>query len=351
VTPEVARRAGENPRRGALLREVAIVGAFPCIPTEGFPVLLRPRRALAVLVLPALLVAGCGSGKDATSDGSAQLNAVKVAGRTGEKPTITVPSSFKVTATSIRVLTAGGGPKVETGQKVTVDYVLVNGRDGKEVETTFGKQATTFTADPGQLLPGLVKGMTGQTVGSRVLVGIPPADAFKDQGNSQLGVQKDDTLVFVLDLKSARTPLAKAEGTPVAPKAGLPTVVVDDKGKPTITLPVGKAPTQLVAQPLVKGTGAAVKAGQTLTVHYTGVVWPGGRLFDSSFKGGKPASFGIGVGQVIKGWDQGLVGQPVGSRVLLVIPPALGYGAQGQKDAGIKGTDTLVFVVDLLDAG
>jgi peptidylprolyl isomerase len=105
-----------------------------------------------------------------------------------------------------------------------------------------------------------------------------------------------------------------------------------------------------VVQPLITGSGPAVQAGQTVTVHYTGVIWGTGRVFDSSWKTGEPVPFVIGGGQVIKGWDQGLVGQTVGSQVLLVIPPDLGYGSAGNSGGGIKGTDTLVFVVDILDA-
>jgi peptidylprolyl isomerase len=302
---------------------------------------LRVARTLVALAVPAVLLAGCGSDsgsadKGGSDQGAAALAAVKVDGKAGEKPKVTVKAPFSLKATSTRVITPGKGPEIE---------------NGKEVESTFGRQPSTFTADEKQLIKGLVTGMTGQQAGSRVLVGIPPTDAFGAQGNSQLGVQKDDTLLFVLDIESIRTPLAQATGAPVAPRAGLPTVKVDDKGQPTITVPKTTAPTKLVTQPLIKGTGDAVKSGQTITVHYTGVVWPGGKVFDSSFKRGQPASFPIGVGQVVKGWDQGLVGQTVGSRVLLVIPPALGYGKNGQPDAGIKGTDTLVFVVDILDAG
>jgi peptidylprolyl isomerase len=311
---------------------------------------LRIARTLAALAIPAVLLTACGSGSADTLTGDSALSAVKVDGTAGEKPTVTVKAPFSVKETSTRVITAGKGPKVATGQKVVADYVLLNGRDGKELQSTFGREPSVFTADEQQLIKGLVRGLTGQQAGSRVLVGIPPADAFGAEGSSQLGVQKDDTLLFVLDIKSIRTPLPQATGSPVPPKAGLPTVVVDGKGKPTITVPAGKAPTELVTQPLVKGTGPAVKAGQTITVHYTGVVWPGGKLFDSSFTRGQPVGFPIGVGQVVKGWDQGLVGQTVGSRVLLVIPPALGYGKEGQPAAGIKGTDTLVFVVDILDA-
>jgi peptidylprolyl isomerase len=311
---------------------------------------LRIARTLAALAVPAVLLAGCGSGSanDSNSTGDSALAAVKVAGKPGEKPAVTVKAPFSVKATSTRVVTPGKGPKVATGQSVNVHYVLVNGRDGKEIQSTYGQPRVVFTADEKLLIKGLVRGITGQQVGSRVLVAIPPADAFGAQGNSQLGVQKDDTVLFALDFLSI--PRAKADGTPVPPKAGLPTVTVDGKGEPTITVPKTKAPTSLVAQPLIKGTGPVVKSGQTLTAHYAGVVWPGGKLFDSSFKRGQPANFPIGIGQVVKGWDQGLVGQTVGSRVLLVIPPALGYGKNGQPEAGIKGTDTLVFVVDVLAA-
>ena len=93
-----------------------------------------------------------------------------------------------------------------------------------------------------------------------------------------------------------------------------------------------------------------VTAGQTISVHYTGVVYDGGKQFDSSWDRGQPADFVIGKGQVIAGWDEGLVGQTVGSQVLLVVPPDKGYGADGQPAAGIKGTDTMVFVVDILGA-
>jgi peptidylprolyl isomerase len=105
-----------------------------------------------------------------------------------------------------------------------------------------------------------------------------------------------------------------------------------------------------VVQPLVVGTGPVVQAGQTVSVHYTGIVYGTGKQFDSSWDRGQPADFVIGQGQVIPGWDTAIVGQTVGSQLLLVIPPAEGYGTTGNSSAGISGTDTLVFVVDILDA-
>jgi peptidylprolyl isomerase len=124
-------------------------------------------------------------------------------------------------------------------------------------------------------------------------------------------------------------------------------------GKPaTITVPKGaKAPTKTVVQPLIEGGGGVVKKGQTVRVAYTGALWKDGSVFDSSAS--RPEQpyfdFPIGGGQVIKGWDEGLQGQKVGSRVLLVIPPADGYGTAGSPPK-ISGTDTLVFVVDILAA-
>jgi peptidylprolyl isomerase len=315
-----------------------------------------PRlRTAAIVLLSVAMLAACGtsskSGSEATSPDLDNLNGVSVLGGAGAKPGLVFTSPFTVSATTTRVLTAGTGATISKGQKVTIDLLIVNGRDGKEMDTTFGKQPTSLVADPKKVFPGLVKGIVGQKVGSRVLVAIPPADAFGVQGNKDAGVEKDDTLIALLDLESARSVLAQAKGTPVPPVPGLPSVTIAATGKPTIAIPVAVPPKQLVKQLLLKGDGPVVKAGQKITVHYTGVVWAGGKEFDSSFKTGRPAEFAIGVGQVVKGWDQGLVGQTVGSRLILVIPPALGYGAAGQPQAGIKGTDTLVFVIDILDAG
>src|SRR5262249_34676961 len=159
----------------------------------------------------------------------------------------------------------------------------------------------------------------------RVLLAISPKDGLTKKLKSSK-VKKNDTLLFVIDVKSKRSPLARATGDAVTPAAGLPTVALADNGKPTITIPSGAtAPTSLVVQPLIKGTGPAVQKGQTISVHYTGVIWNTGKQFDSSWDRGTPLDVVIGAGNVIAGWDEGLVGQTVGSQVLLVIPPDKGY--------------------------
>lgn len=315
-------------------------------------------RLLAALLLPALLVAGCASADPEPASSSSaggpvpsSLKQVKVTGDVGKKPTVKLGQTPTVLPrTGTVVVKQGNGAKVTQGQRVTVDYLLLNAKDGKEADTSFGKQPANFVADPTKLMPGLANSLIGQKVGSRVLAGVAPRDGFGAEGNTELGFGKDDGLIFVLDLKAAATPLKKATGTPVTPAAGLPTVKDNGTQAPTITAPKTPAPAKTVVQPLIKGSGPALKAGQTISAAYVGQVYATGKVFDSSYRSGQLLQQVVGAGQLIPGFDKGLVGQTVGSRVLLVIPPADGYGKTGNTQAGIKGTDTLVFVVDLLDA-
>jgi peptidylprolyl isomerase len=116
--------------------------------------------------------------------------------------------------------------------------------------------------------------------------------------------------------------------------------------EPTVTVPPGAPPTQLESTDLITGTGPAAKAGDTVTVQYVLATYSSGKVIQASWTS-QPFSFTLGEGQVIPGWDQGVVGMKVGGRRELVIPPSLGYGSQSP-GAGISANDTLVFVVDLL---
>lgn len=121
--------------------------------------------------------------------------------------------------------------------------------------------------------------------------------------------------------------------------------------KPTITHREGEPEKSLVTEVLKEGDGPEVKKGELLTANYLGQIWRDGKVFDNSYDRGAPSSFPIGVGGVISGWDEGLVGKKIGSRVLLSIPSDKGYGpAGGNKEAGITKDDTLIFVVDLISA-
>ncbi|MGB3734719.1 MAG: FKBP-type peptidyl-prolyl cis-trans isomerase [Ilumatobacter sp.] len=117
--------------------------------------------------------------------------------------------------------------------------------------------------------------------------------------------------------------------------------------KPDVTIPDEQPPTELVIEDLTVGDGDVAAAGQQVTVHYVGVSWSTGEQFDASWDRMEPFAFGLGQGQVIAGWDEGVQGMKIGGRRRLTIPPAMGYGAAGAGGV-IAPNETLVFVVDLL---
>jgi peptidylprolyl isomerase len=118
--------------------------------------------------------------------------------------------------------------------------------------------------------------------------------------------------------------------------------------KPDLSIPAGDAPSELVLEDITVGDGKEAVAGTNVEVHYVGVAWSTQRQFDASWDRNDTFSFRLGAGQVISGWDQGVAGMRVGGRRSITIPPHMGYGAAGAGGV-IKGGETLVFVVDLLD--
>jgi peptidylprolyl isomerase len=304
------------------------------------------RRLTVFLLLGSIALAGTAIPAGAESTSFAD---VKVKGAVGVVPTLDFSTPFSAETTVHREITRGTGAKVPKGAKVAIDYLVVDARTGKQLESSFGMGPASIVLDKKQAVAGLVTSLVGSHIGSRVLIALAPKEGVAE-GVKAPGVKKNDTLLFVMDVVSARTALKRATGTRVDPVAGLPTVKLGKQGKPAITIPKTTAPATLVAQPLIVGRGPTVTAGQTITVHYTGVVWNSGKTFDSSWSRGAPVDFKIGTGEVIAGWDEGLIGRTVGSQLLLVIPPDKGYGASGNSKAGISGTDSLVFVVDILDA-
>ncbi len=166
--------------------------------------------------------------------------------------------------------------------------------------------------------------------------------------------------LFVLLSRSGSSSTATATTTTTASTTtttlesalGKPCVALADPlpaGAPEVPVPVGDPPSDLVSQDLVTGTGATVALGDSVTVNYIGVSCSTGKIFDSSYTRGTPATFTLAEGQLIEGWTSGLPGMQVGGRRLLVIPPSLGYGSTGQ--GAIAPDETLVFVVDVVDAG
>jgi FKBP-type peptidyl-prolyl cis-trans isomerase len=312
-------------------------------------------RRIAVLLSAPLLavaplaVAACGS------SGSSSNPTVTVSGTFGANPKISIPAQKAGSNLTVKTLIQGNGPTLNKSEAFVGNYAVYiwNGKTHKLAQSTF--QTKTPQLFSGTLLPGLETALQGKKMGSRVLAVIPPKDGYGKSGNSSAGVSASDTLVFVIDMLKEFPNKAAATGSQVSNGGGaLPSVTAKSGTAPVITIPSSahKPPAGLVTKTLIKGSGPVVTKGQTVVTQYVGSIWRTGKVFDSSWSRGEPFGFTIGAtpSQVITGWDKGLVGQTVGSRVMLIVPPAYGYGKTGSSQAGIKGTDTLVFVVDILGA-
>ncbi|WP_425956431.1 FKBP-type peptidyl-prolyl cis-trans isomerase [Xylanimonas sp. McL0601] len=271
-----------------------------------------------------------------TAQDVAALAGVKVEGKAGAEPTLSFDKPFTVSVPTTRSLEKGTGDALKEGQLLRLHYVMYQG-DGTRLGSSWkegkGKPESIVLGD--KSLGVINDALSGAKVGARALVANPTAS--KDGTTT--------TLLMLMEVASVGA--ARAEGEAVTPAAGLPTVTLADNGEPSIKIPSGyAAPKDLVVQPLIKGSGAAVTAEQTVTVQYTGWTFDG-KSFDSSWTNGSPATFQLS--QVIKGWTNGLAGQTVGSQVLLVIPADQAYGAE-KSDSNALAGQPLVFVVDILDA-
>jgi len=317
------------------------------------------RRVAALLAVPALLfTASCGS--DGDSNGDAAAGVAQVKGKVGEKPEISVPKDGKPSEKTVtKTVSEGSGTAIKASDFVRLDWTVEKWGSDKELGGTWAapsasgstprQQSVEQVGKPSQQLPAKVfEAVKGKKPGSRIVVQGTAGDLIGQNLNPSSGITAKDVLIWVVDPVAAAAVDAKAEakGTQAAPEPGLPEVKAPSQRAATITIPKGaKAPKGLEEQVLIQGKGKKVEAGQGLVAQYTGVKWEDGKKFDSSWDHGGATAFQIGTGAVVPGWDKGLVGKNVGDRVLLVIPPSLGYGANPSSELA---KNTLVFVVDIL---
>ncbi len=271
---------------------------------------------------------------------TAKLDSLKLTDNGDKKaPGVDFTKPLDVKEPTVKVVTEGSGDRLKANQVADISILAVSGKDGSTLEDTFAKDP-----EPLELNDALKTGnaviynaFVGAKIGSQLALAVPGKAASEgaEAGPTQLLVVK------VLSAKDAPKVLDKPEGDTVTPPAGLPSVKENDKGIPEISINGSPAPTALVAQDLIKGKGPEVKATDQVVVNYVGVTHADGKKFDSSYDSGKTATFPLNG--VYKGWAQGLPGKTVGSRVLLVIPAALGNPDKSQGPQG-----DLVFVVDIL---
>lgn len=263
-----------------------------------------------------LVLAGCGGG-DSSGGSTASASGSSTEARL-TKPVVHVPHGAPPKKLVERELRKGSGTVAGPGDEVTVQYVGVKYEDGKQVDTSWGGQPLSTELGSGSLIPGWETGLVGMKVGGRRELIIPSHLAYGS-----------GALVFVIDLLAVKDPQAlqrKYAQDPIA-----------NRSKPKIEVPKGPPPEELVVNDLKKGTGAAVKPGDKIIVSYVGVNYKTGKEFESTWNGAGVAGFQLGKGEVIEGWEAGMIGMRVGARRELIIPSRLAFG---------KGA--VVYVIDLV---
>ncbi|MGW1748577.1 FKBP-type peptidyl-prolyl cis-trans isomerase [Streptomyces sp. NPDC002092] len=329
------------------------------------------RRRSLLIAVPAGLVtlAGCGDNKSASSKAEASpspsapatsaapppkivdgpLPAITAGTKFGEKPTVAKGTGQPSKNLAVRTLIAGGGQTVAENDYVQAHYLGQIWNTAKVFDNSYDRKTPLIIQlAQGSIIDGWRYGLTGKKTGSRVQMAVPPTWGYGTSGNSQAGIKGTDTLVFVVDVQATFNAKSSAKGKDVPQKdAALPKVGTNTDGAaPSIDVPKKTAPTKLVAEYIIEGDGPVVGAQDSVLVQYKGVFWDSGKEFDSTYSRGALTSFGLQ--QVVKGWGQGLTGKKVGSRVLIVIPPKLGYGDKPPAGSGIKKDSVLVFTVDIL---
>jgi len=313
-------------------------------------------------VVPLILFGTSACGNDAESNGSDsasvdmgdKISGVEVTGDVGETPSVTVDGPLKIEKTQTQVITAGTGNPVVEGEQALLHLYLANGTTGAQAATTYEEDIPFHVKQvaDGQLWPGVLQAIVDKPVGSRIAVAAVPEDAYGSTGNPQLKIGAEDPVLFVVDIMSVEPTdvLDGPEGEEAAELPDdIPTVQETDGTITGLAFDdAAKKPSdKLQVITLIEGDGPAARDDSLVTFDYLGEVYGADKPFDESYSK-EPVPFPVGVGGLIKGWDEGLVDLKRGSRVLIIAPPEFGYGEQGNSQAKIKGTDTLAFVVDIL---
>ncbi|UOE42958.1 FKBP-type peptidyl-prolyl cis-trans isomerase [Agromyces larvae] len=319
---------------------------------------LRLAAPVALAASAALLLAGCAGGAESTptptptADGALPCfeavpgpdsEAITVDGAFGEaNPTATFTTPLKATDLQTTVLTEGDGDEAASGTSADVVITMINATTGEQI---LSQQATLAVGD-GTLLDSFRSAIDCQPYGSRTVTVAPPASLYGETGNETLGVGADDTVVIVVDIVGEYVePEPEPLPTPAEWTENVPEVTQNGDDAPTIVIPDAAPSAELALKVLDEGDGTVVQNGDSVTVHYVGINWDTKEQFDSSFDRGEPATFG--TADVIQGFGAALVGQPVGTKLIVTIPPELGYGTE-ESSNGLGG-HTLVFYVEIVD--
>lgn len=322
--------------------------------SKEVPVRFASRSVTVALVaaLSAVSLVGCASSDDTCTNplGEGSASQISVTGGFGSSPVVDFPTPFVGRDASVATITPGTGDVIRDGDYVDFEATVYRGAD----KTVLTATAYGMNGSAPQRVP-VIEGTNAlgdaflcHRAGERFALTGTTADIFGAvTGN---GVKATDSVVVVFDVVGAY-PHA-ANGVPQIAQDGMPAVTATPEGRPGIAVPNTAPPTDLRISTLIMGDGDVVAEGQTVVAHYLGVIW-GGSVFDSTWESNRPADLlaqsfvdNAGAG-VVPGFAKALIGQTVGSRVLVSIPPSEGYPA-GQEPTSIPANATMIFVIDIL---
>lgn len=305
---------------------------------------LRRAAPVALASVAAIVLAGCASGPspdasetpaaaDCMDVSSGSLSdGVQVEGDFGASPTATFTTPLEATELERTVVIEGDGEVTQAGEDVNA---IVSAFSGTTGQMAFSQPATIKAGDDA-VFEAFLAGIDCVPTGSRTVTVAPASTLYGEQGNETIGIAANETVVIVVDVQE---PLKPAEWTEDVPEVDFGA----EGDVPTVTLPDTAPPAEYQLKVLEEGDGDEVQTGDNVTLHYQGTSWDTGEVFDQSY-GGDPAQFATDA--VIQGFGAALVGQKVGTKLIVTIPPQYGYGTDpaGAELAG----QTLVFLVEII---
>jgi FKBP-type peptidyl-prolyl cis-trans isomerase len=311
------------------------------------------RKSIALILSAGLLatLSACASTGSGLADGDCTPlaqpgSASETVVATGDPgaATLDFATPLKAEKTERSVLTAGSGPAAQVGDVIWGKAVLASGTDATSAQQT----PFMITLDEVVTPPGFTDALVCARAGDRIAAVIPAEQATADATQVPEGNSAD---AYVFDITSVYPGAANGSSEPA--EAGFPSVVTAPDGRPGITIPSGTIPTDLRFTTLKKGSGAKVAEGDVLVVQSLGVIWDDKSVFASTWDDGMAtqilaADITADQNGVVPGLLKALVGQTVGSQVIVVVPPADGFGDAGT--TGVPAGSTLVYVVDILGA-
>lgn len=309
---------------------------------------LRLTAPVALAAASALVLAGCAGGGGSTTEptstaaagecldlsSGAASDGITADGAFGETPNATFETPLETDELQRSVLIEGEGDATEPGDVIDAVVTLYSSTSGEQLASS----PASFEIGDASLYRGFTAAVDCVPIGTRTVTVAPAADVYGEEGNPSIGVAPGEAVVIVADITGLTEQATTSEWT-----ENVPEVTFNGDEPPTVVIPDTEPSPELLLKVLEEGDGETVEAGDQVSVKYQGLNWATKEIFDQSYPG-DPATFG--TDQVIAGFGAALVGQKVGTKLIVTIPPEFGYGTDPNVNLGGQ---TLVFVVEITD--